>query len=85
MYKLNLLDNAISDLQNLDTYIAKRIVSKLKWLQENIEQISTESLKGEFSHLFKLRVGDYRILYELDYEDELIIIHYIGHRKDVYR
>jgi mRNA interferase RelE/StbE len=85
MYRLNLLDNAISDLQNLDAMIAKRIVSKLKWLQKNIDTISPESLKGEFSHLFKLRVGDYRVLYELDFEDELIIIHLIGHRKEIYR
>jgi len=63
MYRLNLLDNAISDLQNLGPIISKRIVSKLKWFRENIEHVTTDSLKGEFSHLFKLRVGDYRVLY----------------------
>ena len=35
--------------------------------------------------LYRIRVGDYRIVYELDPEDKVITIHYVRHRRDVYR
>lgn len=44
-----------------------------------------EALTGEFEGLFKLRVGDYRVVYELIHEEKLILIHAIGHRRDIYR
>jgi len=35
--------------------------------------------------LYRIRVGDYRIVYEVDHDAILITIHYICHRRDVYR
>lgn len=84
MYEISFLDEAIRDLKKLDKITSSRIVSKLNWLALNLNEIKLESLKGEFSHLFKLRVGDYRILYELITNDNLIIVHLIGHRSDIY-
>jgi mRNA interferase RelE/StbE len=34
---------------------------------------------------FKLRVGVYRVLYEFDLQKETIYLHYVGHRRDIYR
>jgi mRNA interferase RelE/StbE len=34
---------------------------------------------------FKLRVGDYRVLYEFDLNRGRIYLHYVGHRRDIYR
>lgn len=42
-------------------------------------------LKGEFSGLRRLRVGDYRIVYEVDGEDLIVLVVRIGHRKGIYR
>jgi mRNA interferase RelE/StbE len=44
-----------------------------------------ERLQGRFKGLFKLRVGDYRIIYELDDPRRLIVVHLVGHRRDIYR
>lgn len=33
----------------------------------------------------KLRVGDYRVLYECDFSQGRILLHYVGHRRDIYR
>ena len=42
-------------------------------------------LKGEFSGLRRLRVGDYRIVYEVNGEDLIVLVIRIGHRKGTYR
>jgi mRNA-degrading endonuclease RelE of RelBE toxin-antitoxin system len=34
---------------------------------------------------YKLRVGDYRVIYEILYDEQTIVIHAVGHRKDIYR
>jgi mRNA interferase RelE/StbE len=34
---------------------------------------------------YRLRIGDYRVVYEVDMDTRTIIIHYIRHRKEVYR
>jgi mRNA interferase RelE/StbE len=44
-----------------------------------------EALAGELRGAFRLRVGDYRIIYSADHEERLCKIHSIGHRRDVYR
>ena len=72
-------------MQKLDKSIASRIVTKIKWLAENLDDIKLESLSGEFSHLFKLRIGDYRVLYGFNKPDKMIIIHLIGHRSEIYK
>ena len=34
---------------------------------------------------FKLRVGDYRVLYEFEVKQGRIYLHYVGHRRDIYK
>jgi mRNA interferase RelE/StbE len=84
MYKVELLLPAISDLRRLDKLVAQRIVNKLRWLAENFESIKPEALVGPLKGLSKLRVGDYRVIYEADRENRLITIHVIGHRGEIY-
>ena len=61
-----------------------RILNKIQWLSLNFEQITPLSLTGQWSGFYKLRVGDYRVIYELDIEEQLIIIIRIGHRREIY-
>jgi len=69
----------------LDKPVANRIVRKLRWLADNLDDLSPEGLRGEFSGLYKVREGDYRILYEILRSEETIIVHLIGHRREVYK
>jgi len=39
----------------------------------------------ETRHHYRVRVGDYRIIYEVVEESRLIVVHYVRHRKDAYR
>ena len=85
MYSLNLLDSALRDLERLDTKVGWRIVKRLIWLATNIDNITPEPLKGDLSMFYKFRIGDYRALYNILEDEEMIIIHQIGHRKEIYR
>lgn len=85
MYRVRLLDAASKGLAKADKPVARRIVDRMEWLAENLTDTNLEALTGEFEGLFKLRVGDYRVVYELIHEEKLIMIHAIGHRRDIYR
>lgn len=76
--------SALTDLEKLDTLIARRIVKKSTWLVKNFENITPEPLIKELKGLFKFRIGDWRIVYSLE-EDDTIVIQYIGHRSQIYK
>ena len=67
-------------LDKLDISIARRIIIKVKDLAENPFSRDVKRLKGETS--FRLRVGDYRIIFDI-IRDTIIILK-IGHRKNIY-
>lgn len=84
-YSVNILSKAYDALSKIDKPIAKRITDKLAWFSENIENINTIPLTGNLSGLYKLKVGAYRMVYEIDHERKIITVHKIGHRRDIYK
>jgi mRNA interferase RelE/StbE len=84
-YQVEFRPGALSDLAKLDRIVGQRILNKLKWLSENFEYLTPVSLTGSLAGLFKLRVGDYRVLYSVEPESSLLTIHLIGHRREIYR
>lgn len=50
-----------------------------------MEAITPLVLEGNLSGLFKLRVGDWRVIYAINHNDSIIIVHKVGHRKEIYR
>lgn len=85
MYNLRILDGATRELAALDRQVADRIAKRIRWLAENIELIKPLPLSGELSGLYKLRVGDYRVIYEILSAEQTLVIHAIGHRREIYR
>ena len=83
-YTVELHPEAQDSLRRLSKLQAQRILTKIRWLAENFAQISHETLTGEFRGLFKLRVGDYRVIYSVDHREQRIVIHLIGHRRNIY-
>ena len=75
---------ALTDLAKLDQFICNRIIKKINWLAENFEQITPQPLTADLSGFFKLRVGDYRVIYEFDREEKTIFIDRVKHRREVY-
>lgn len=85
MFQAELTPNAEGDLARLDQSIAQRVLKKLRWMAENFEVVKHEALTGEWEGVFKLRVGDYRVLYTFDAAQQRIIVHFIKHRREVYK
>jgi len=72
------------DLRKLPASIAERIVGTVEGLAENPFPHGVEKLSGS-EHAYRVRLGDYRIVYEVVTESKLIEIQRVRHRKDVYR
>lgn len=85
MYSLRILKPATKELEKLDKLISHRIVERIRWLSQNIETIKLFPLKGELAGLYKIREGSYRIIFEIIHKEKTIIIHGIGHRRDIYK
>ncbi len=85
MHDLRILDAAEDDLTRLDRAAAQRIISRIQWLAKHFDEIKPELLTGTLTGFFKLRAGDYRIIYKVPKDENLIVIHRIGHRREVYK
>ena len=70
-------------LKKADKVLVKRIIEKTEKLREDPIIHDTKTVEGSKS-LFRIRVGDYRILYEVDYRNNLIGIVKIDKRPRVY-
>ncbi len=82
-YKVTIVRSARKELEALDSQIIKRIFPKLEDLAVNPRPSGCAKLQGE-NVLWRIRVGDYRIVYLINDKKHLIDIIRIRHRKDVY-
>jgi len=85
MYQIRILDAAARDLARLDPVVARRIANRIHWLAENLDDVKPEALMADLAGLYKLRVGDHRVVYEILHSEQVIVIHLIGHRREIYR
>jgi len=85
VYRIRILDGASRELAQLAKPVARRIVERVNWLAANLDVIRLEALTGHLARLHKLRVGDYRVIYEILHDEQTIVIHAIGHRREIYR
>jgi len=82
-YIVYLKRSAEKDLDHLDSRIHDRIVKRLLSLQEDPRPPTVKKLRNREE--YRLRVGDYRILYTIDESAKKIEVVAVGHRRDVYR
>jgi mRNA interferase RelE/StbE len=82
-YRIAIKRSAAKELEELPTKDRRRIVRKIRRLGDEPRPPGCEKLSAQ--ERYRLRQGDYRILYEVDDEDLLVTVVRIGHRGDVYR
>ncbi len=85
MYQIRIQDSAARELAQLDRQVARRVVKRIRWLAANVEAVKPDALSGDLAGLYKLRVGDYRVAYEALHAEQIIVVHLIGHRREIYR
>lgn len=83
MFSIEFSRRAEKDLKNLGNIIAKRVLDKIQNLSEDPFPNDAIKLKGE-GNVFRIRVGKYRVLYEVYHENRVVLISKIDKRERVY-
>lgn len=81
-YQVRVLGPAEKFLAKLDKNIKGRIMNKFRELENNPKL--GISLTANLAGLWKLRIGDYRAIYQIKNEELIILVLKIGHRKNIY-
>jgi mRNA interferase RelE/StbE len=84
MYKLIISPTAEKQMRRLPAKIHDRVLSALEQLRLHPRPRGCVKLEGE-DDLWRIRVGDYRIVYSIEDEKLIILVVRVAHRKDVYR
>ena len=82
MYEILFTDKAKKELKKLEHDLQKRILEALGRIRIRPESFVTK-LVGE--SVYKFRVGDYRVLMDIDQGKLIILVLQIGHRKSIYK
>ena len=83
MYEIEFTNRAVKNLKKIDSKYQKLIIEKLEVLAQNpAKGVNIKPLIGTIYH--RLRVADYRIIYELQNNELIILVIDINHRKDIY-
>lgn len=84
-YTVRFTPEAVQDLKKLDRATAERLLRKIRWFSENREITTPLPLHNNLKGKYKLRAGDWRVIYELDEKSAEIIVLFAGHRSVVYK
>ena len=82
-YKLVIKRSAAKELEQLHLKDRRRIAARIQGLSANPRPPGTEKLSGE--EKYRIRQGDYRVLYVIDDGAQTVTVVSLGHRRDVYR
>jgi len=83
--KVKFTVEAEEDLDKLDKQIRRRAIGKILWLRDNFDEILPLPLSNKWQGFFKLRVGDRRIIYEVNDFKKQITIYQIDRRDKIYK
>jgi len=83
MYSVEFLPSAAKALAKLDRAIQRRIARRIDRLAID-PHLDAVKLRGA-DDVWRIRVGDHRVLYRIEDDLLLVLIIRIGHRRDVYR
>ena len=83
-YRIEFKRSAAKALKKIPKSDQKRIRDRIDSLSENLPDPTTTKMKGD-NPFHRIRVGNYRIIYEIHGDILVIMVLKIGHRKEVYR
>ena len=83
-YNLILRPSVEKDFRHLPHPLIQKILHRIEGLKTEPFPYQAIKLSGA-EHLYRIRVGDYRIVYEVDTAARQVTIYYVRHRREVYR
>lgn len=84
LYKIDLKGSVEHDLKRIDRQYISKILDAIENLAKNPFPIQSKKLNDSESS-YRLRVGDYRVIYQVDTENRFVNIYHVRHRKDAYK
>lgn len=84
MYEVLLAGQAERDLKRLSAETFHRVISEIKALAHNPRPPGCRKITGS-KHDYRVRVGDYRIIYEVDDKAKAVRVMRLRHRREAYR
>lgn len=83
-YAVVLKPAAVRDLRKLPEDIRRRVAARIDDLAGDPRPVGSEALHGA-ADLYRVRVGDYRIVYQVESKALVVLVVHVGHRREVYR
>ncbi len=83
-YEVEWKKSAAGDLHRIDRQFIGRIIRAVETLKNHPFPQQSKKLRGA-EHIYRLRVGDYRVVYGIDAAAKILTIYHVRHRKDIYR
>ena len=84
VYRVKIKDQALKALKKISEPDQSRIMRRIDGLADDPRGPRTKKLQGAVV-LYRLRAGDYRVIYQIQDDVLLVLVVRIGHRRDVYR
>ena len=83
-YTVQLAPAAKRQLRKLDRSIQERVVRRLEKLEKDPRPPGVEKMEGDES-TYRIRMGEYRIVYEIRDKVLVVLVLKVGHRREIYR
>ena len=83
-YSVRLKPSVEKDLRTLPHAIASRVMLRVESLKQNLFPHGSAKLASS-EKMYRVRIGDYRLVYEVDSNAGIVTVHYVRHRREVYR
>lgn len=83
-YSLEFKPSVEKDLRRLPGTVVVRLTEAIQTLAITPLPRGSRKISGS-DRLYRLRIGEYRVIYEVDAPDRMVLIHYVRHRSDAYR
>ena len=84
MHEVYVERTAERDLKALPSQVFRRVVSHINTLSQNPRPPGCHKITGSRSD-WRMRIGDYRVIYEIDDKAKIVRVMRVGHRREVYR
>jgi mRNA interferase RelE/StbE len=84
-YKIQFVLRAAKELKDCPTQQIRKIITQIDALSQNPRPANSKKLKGNTENIWRIRIGDYRVIYHISDTIKIITIRHNRHRKDAYR
>ena len=82
-YRITIKKSAVKELEDIPRKDLRKVINRIRSLAKDPRPKGSQKLSGQ--ERYRIRQGNYRIVYSIEDKDPLIVIVKIGHRREIYR